>query len=139
MQNFYLVFDATPYDEGGDQFPYLQVGIAKRNPENLIGYQQYQKGSVAYSPADGDSSYKIEETVDDWPYREILPSQRGSTTFYILLIAVTALVCLIVLPICVFFIKSKNEENGRLGSNVSGIDKNEENEELNAKMDINWE
>ena len=100
-----MVFDASPFDEDADKRNYLQIGIAQRNSINIIGYQQYQNDSKAYSPSEGDSSYKIEETMDNWAYREILPSQRVGTSFYIIVISALALLFLIILPICVFYVK----------------------------------
>lgn len=43
---YYVVFDMTPYDEG--KLPYLQIGVAPRNPLDVIGYKQYAPKSIFY-------------------------------------------------------------------------------------------
>ena len=41
MSEYYTVFDMTPYDEY--EQPYIQVGIAKANPSDLIGEMILEK------------------------------------------------------------------------------------------------
>jgi hypothetical protein len=58
FKSYYVIFDMTPFDEL--KLPYLQVGIAPRNPLDLIGYRQYAPKSVYY-----DASTKRDDTSVD--------------------------------------------------------------------------
>jgi len=51
MQYYYIVFDMTPFDERSEQ--YLQIGIAPRNPQNLI-YDQggFDDRDTPFTPDD---------------------------------------------------------------------------------------
>jgi hypothetical protein len=55
MQYYYIVFDMTPLDERSEHF--LQIGIAPRNPRNLI-YEQggFDDRDTPWKPDDIDNS-----------------------------------------------------------------------------------
>ena len=64
FKSYYVVFDMTPFDE--QKLPYLQVGIAPRNPVDLIGYRQYAPKSIYYDAAtkNDDTSVNIGVSFD---------------------------------------------------------------------------
>ena len=48
IKDYYVVFDMTPYDERNEN--YIQIGIGKKNTDDVIGLQHYEPSSVDYSP-----------------------------------------------------------------------------------------
>ena len=48
MDKYYIVYDLTPYDNS--KANYLQIGIGKKNPEQLMGKQQYDPNYNFYWP-----------------------------------------------------------------------------------------
>jgi len=48
MDNYYMVYDLTPMNERN--LKYIQIGIGKKNPENILAKQQYDTKFDYYWP-----------------------------------------------------------------------------------------
>ena len=68
FDKFYVVFDMTPFDEKNENF--IQIGLAEKNPENLIGKQQYDTESEYYWPERKELDISSATDPEGDPYNE---------------------------------------------------------------------
>ena len=73
MQEHYVVFDSTPYDQYGQNF--IQIGIAPKNFDVDIASLRYDYSSNAYSPENktDDSSIIINGFQDQYNATPVNP------------------------------------------------------------------
>merc|ERR1711998_152620 len=60
MTEYYVVYDATPKDERGEN--YIQMGLGRQNPEQLLGDDL---GNVDYTPDVDDALDGAGDVIDD--------------------------------------------------------------------------
>ena len=86
LKNYYLVFDQTPFNERSENHNY--VGIAKKNPLNVIGQQHYDPSSEYYDPEDESLDQSIDVDGFSDPYKSFafwLRDNKGLVIFLVLL------------------------------------------------------
>ena len=141
MQNYYVVYDATPYDDFGEDF--IQVGLGKINPE--LPTRQYDPSIFITHDEDGIHAWKYKnethinddetepeqdnEDKEDDEIEEIdinndkipdpednanvIPDSKidGEDDFPVLGVVIGVIAAVIVLGICCFFYKKRKNRN----------------------------
>ena len=64
MEQYYIVYDMTPHDQRNEQS--LQVGIAKKNPENLAAEVVYNPCSIFYNSSQALRESDSSMTLPGW-------------------------------------------------------------------------